>query len=662
MKIHSTLPKYLSLIVLLSIAITACSPGSAESAPEAEQDLERSFYTSLIEMEAQYGFNSVEAVELSDLSDDSLLDEGAIWQTSGAESQILGDVALKRGGGLWVEFSFDQPLDNADNALNFVLGAADESAQAYLSSDGLQLVKDGQPAGFSTFQEDLDWQPNVRYVMFLYPTDEGGLQARLWDVKDAGQVALLATDSGMFSDGDFKFDLKLGSAQSLTLYNLWKMVSTADQKEQAQTASVAFTAALADYQIQAAEPLTVLECEGRFAGQEGVFTWTENTNEHCNLSLRMGQALAFDFVLSKSAQSWSNMAYLMLDANLESMEMPVKNLGIPLANDRIVIKQDGQEFEGVGYSDGFELAAGQTYSALVLMNEEYEFQVQIWPADDPAARMTADVDLTNAPSTWLPVQGEEWVMGMWLADDQLVTISNMVRYSLEAGLQPGSQEQPAGENAESSQTENAGNSGESAQLPDWALGEAIPNLNEFFIENLAPYQQIDCDDLVFDTGTVEFSAAVENTTHNCRLDLPEGSGFIFEFVYNGDNAGGEGDHLLDFAFVNGTDDNEKLIRYTPLINDVILKDKDRSFDGSVEGQINWETGRRYTLVFISSAGKYVYLWPSDDPQQKVAVNVDSGEWDMNFGATDSSRKWNLRIWLAAGMELQMQNFYQFEAH
>lgn len=654
MKIHNALPKYFSLIMLLSLFFTACA-GSTEPAPETEQDLERSFFTSLIEMEAQYGFSSVEAVALSGLSDDSLLDEGAIWQMTGEEPGALGDVTLKRGKGLWIEFSFGQPLDNADNALNFVMESVDGSAQAYLSSDGLQFVKDGQPAGFSTFQEDFGWQPNVRYVMFLYSTDAGGLQTRLWDVGDAGQVALLTTDPGLFSDGDFKFDLKLGSVQSLKLYNLWKMVSTPDQKEQAQTASDAFTAALADYQIQETEPLAVLECDGRSIGGEGVFTWTENSNEHCNLSLQMGQALAFDFVLSKSAQSWSNMAYLMLDANLESMEMPVKNLGIPLANDRIVIKQDGQEFDGIDYSGGFELAADETYSVLVLMNEEYEIRIQIWPADDPDMRMTAVVDDSNAPSTWLPVQGEEWVMGMWLAEDQQVTVSNLYRYILQDKAQE--------ENAESSQTENAGNSGESAQLPDWALGEAIPNLNEFFIENMSHYEQISCDDLSFDTGTVEFSVAAENITHECRLDLPEGSGFIFEFVYNGDNLPDGDAHLLDFAFVNGiNDDDEKLIRYMPLINDVTIKSKDQSFDDNVvDGQINWETGKRYTMVFISSAGKYVYIWPSEDPQQ-VMFNIDSGEWDMKFGVSDSSRKWDLRIWLAAGVGLQMQNFYQFEAH
>jgi hypothetical protein len=64
---------------------------------------------------------------------------------------------------------------------------------------------------------------------------------------------------------------------------------------------------------------------------------------------------------------------------------------------------------------------------------------------------------------------------------------------------------------------------------------------------------------------------------------------------------------------------------------------------------------------IPSFNKYIYVWPSGNPQQTLQINIDSGEWESYFGADDPQEPWQLRIWTAAGIKLQMQNIYRFTA-
>ena len=97
-------------------------------------------------------------------------------------------------------------------------------------------------------------------------------------------------------------------------------------------------------------------------------------------------------------------AIMMLDANLEVSDMPVKNLGLTLANDKAIVKQEYEELGSYAYADGFELEAGVAYSALILMNEQNGFEIQIWPADNPDMRMTVVLDSSNVPPDWLPVK------------------------------------------------------------------------------------------------------------------------------------------------------------------------------------------------------------------------------------------------------------------
>jgi hypothetical protein len=210
-------------------------------------------------------------------------------------------------------------------------------------------------------------------------------------------------------------------------------------------------------------------------------------------------------------------------------------------------------------------------------------------------------------------------------------------------------------------TSNAGE--EIAGEAEWVETGNIPNLGDFYITDLTPYDQINCDDEFKSTAAlIEFPIVAEDFTHECQIDITQNIGIIYEFTYDGERAAQQDAHFLDFAISNGEGEGQKVIRFIPGKNDLILKSNDQFVDNyRMEGQINWEPGRRYTMIFIPSFNKYVYVWPSGNPQQTLQVNIDSGEWEGYFGADDPQEPWQLRVWAAAGIKLQMQNIYRFTA-
>jgi len=141
---------------------------------------------------------------------------------------------------------------------------------------------------------------------------------------------------------------------------------------------------------------------------------------------------------------------------------------------------------------------------------------------------------------------------------------------------------------------------------------------------------------------------------------PEGSGLIFEFEYNGENAGQLDTHRLDLAFALGEREQQKVIRYMPGSNELTMKMGDiYADDMPMQGAIDWEPGKRYTMVFISVYDKYIFIWPSNDPQQVLSAVINGGDWVSYFGEDDPAQNWQLRLWVGAGMNVKLFNAYNF---
>ena len=554
---------------------------------------------------------------------------------------------------------FTQSLDNANNVLYFVIQPSG-TMQAFLSKDGLQVLQDGQPLASYAFNETSDWQAGTPYVMFLHRTAAGGLEVSVWDPQDPSRIALLKAEDDILSSGAAQVGFKLAGEQTLIIHDLWTLIYTPDAETAAQAAldaQAAVASILEGYQITETNVVDVLDCDGHVAGEAGAFSWDANANEHCDLNLQTGQALAFDFTLSESVDEWAHVAYVMLDANMDDIQMPTKSLGIPLANDKVVVKQDGEESPSVPYSNGFELSAGVPYSALVVMNAYSEFEISIWPEGDPDLRLSAVINGNNVPSTWLPVEGEQWRFGMWTAEDQQVSITNLVRYTL---TEVGSADR-VGSQAEEAVVVN---DGPAADQADWAATGEIPNLGEFFIENIHPYGQLDCSDIALSAdGGMDFPADTGDTTYECQIDLQEGSGFIFEFTYSSVEPAPQDAHLYDFAFATGEDESQRLIRYMPSEYALSIKKGGETIGEFQDGNaVTFEPGKNYTLVFIPSSNKYIYIWPSENPDQCLSEDISISEWMDFFGEEADPGDWRLRTWVAAGVKLQMRNIYRFEAH
>ena len=609
------------------------------------------FYTQLAALQSLYGFTAMDKVEFDrECVDFASMEDGSL--------QLLTDLALNDRGGLLLQFSFTQSLDSADNALFFVIQPAG-TKQAFISRDGLQVLQDGQPLASYAFSETPDWQPGTPYVMFLHRTAAGGVEVSVWDSAQPAWIALLKADDDILGSDTAQVGLKLTGEQTLTIHDLWTLIYTPDAETAAQAAldaQAAVASILEGYQITEANVVDALDCDGRVAGEAGAFSWDANANEHCDLSLQTGQALAFDFTLSKSADEWAHMAYVMLDANMDDIQMPTKSLGIPLANDKVVARQDGEESPSVPYSNGFELSADVPYSALVVMNAYSEFEISIWPEGDPDLRLSAVINGNNVPSTWLPVEGEQWRFGIWTAEDQQVSITNLVRYTLTV-------EDSAGQVVSQSEEAVVINNEPAADQPDWMETGMIPNLGEFYIENIHPYGQLDCNDIALSAdGGMDFPANTGDTTYECQMDLQEGSGVILEFTYTISEHAPQDAHLYDFAFATGENESQRLIRYMPNGYTLFLKKGDEIIsEFQVGNKVTLEPGKKFTLVFIPSANKYFYIWPSENPDQCISEDISIDEWQNYFDGDDPGA-WQLRTWVAAGVELQLNNIYQFEAH
>ena len=131
-------------------------------------------------------------------------------------------------------------------------------------------------------------------------------------------------------------------------------------------------------------------------------------------------------------------------------------------------------------------------------------------------------------------------------------ISNLYRFSLKDIAQ--------GENSDSPTEEAASNdSAEIAGTAEWVETGNIPNLGDFYITGLTPYDQINCDDEFKSTAAlIEFPIVAEDFTHECQIDITQNIGIIYEFTYDGERAAQQDAHFLDFAISNGEGEERKL--------------------------------------------------------------------------------------------------------
>jgi hypothetical protein len=581
----------------------------------------------------------------------------------------LCQLSIQMGQALTFDFTLSEPVDQWEDIAYVVLEAnrADnqmptKSLGVPLANDRLMLEEDGDEFDKNEYGEiiytpDLEISAGVLYSASIAMNPDHEFEIAIWPADDPESRITAeihpedVPSTWLPVEGEqWQFGIWIVENQQVTISNLVRYTLTA----KGSTGQTVFQAEeLEGYQITETKVVDVLDCDGHAPGEAGAFSWDANANEHCDLSLQTGQALAFDFTLSKSADEWAHMAYMMLDANIDDIQMPTKSLGIPLANDKVVVKQDGEESPSIPYSNGFELTAGVPYSVLVVLNAFSEFEISIWPESDPDLRLSAVINGNNAPSTWLPVEGEQWRFGMWIAEDQQVSITNLVRYTLIAEGSTGQAGEAAVENNESA-----------ADQPEWAATGMIPNLGEFFIENIHPYGEIDCGgDALSANGRLDFPVNTGDITYECQIDLQEESGFIMEFVYSTAEPATQDAHLYDFAFVTGEGESQRLIRFDPNGNTLYIK-KGSEVIGEFpdRNQVTFEPGISYTMVFIPAANKYIYIWPSENPDQRISEDINNDEWKDFFGEGADPGAWQLRTWIAAGVELQIRNIYQFEAH
>ena len=662
--------KILTLIVLSNLLLAGCSSAAQPAEPQLAADPVQAFFTDLSVLQTVYDFSAIEEVYLSAGADTIVSEDGVQWQAQDGEVQPVDGVTLNNGEGIFLTFSFSQSLDETDDALYFELEplTGDETAQqAFISSDGLMLLKEGLPAGNVAFQDGLDWQTGSSYAMFIMVTQAGGLEVRLWDEGQPEKLALLTSDQTFFAGDAAQFGLKVSGAQTLTIHSMWRLLYDGDAGTSVKTAQTdkgqdqvaeAKPAELNGYPVISMASLDTMMCEDEPVGENGVFSWGANYNGHCDQRLKMGEALAFDFALANPAESWPKVAFIMLDANMEGTDMPLKGLGIPLANDKVVAKLDGKEIATIEYSDGFELEAGMTYSMLIIMTDDNYFKIEIWPKDNPEMRMNAFLTDDQINPDWLPVEEEQWAFGLWIAEQQQVTITNLVHYTLgDAALDTAAREEAS---SEASAANSQGDQPEPLD-PDWVAEGVIPNLNDFFIPEITPYSDIECgDELVYQNRILNLPIENETNTYQCQTEVPERTGLIFEFDYSGENANQIDTHLWDIAFALGEGEQQKIIRYMPGDSKLTLKmGPDYAEDVPMQGAINWEPGKRYTVVFIPTDDKYIFIWPSDDPQQVLSAVVSGLDWKNSFGVDDPNQNWQLRLWVGSGIDMKIVNIFSF---
>jgi hypothetical protein len=289
------------------------------------------------------------------------------------------------------------------------------------------------------------------------------------------------------------------------------------------------------------------------------------------------------------------------------------------------------------------------------MGADGEIDIQIWPSGQADQRMTAQLTSQNVPSTWIPQEDENWQMGVWVSENQQITLSNLSRFTLGAAAQDSMES--SGETAGSALEEGA------ADPESWQVTGEIPNLGEFFISDLSAYDSLTCNDTVFASNTIDLPAQGDQISTECQIDLPnEGQGWITEFTFQGGNASEDVPHFVDFAFINRDGDRQHLLRFTPHSNDVSIKLDDQYLDSlPLEGDLDWVAGKSYTLVFISQYAKYFFVWPSDDPTNKATLVISGDRLRESFGDFQPDALWQLRIWQGDGVDVRLDNIYHFSA-
>ncbi len=597
----------------------------------------------------------LESIDLS--GNDSFLaaENGFIWQSAAGAADWLSEFELKQGDGLAIEFSFTQLPDTADAGWAFSLAPLNgESSALRFNTDGLSARMDGQQESSVAFEPAPDWQPDVHYTAFLHLNTAGGLDLRLWAVDQPDPIHTASLPEA--AAGPFNLAIESGSSQTLIVYRIWKLENTVSAKAQTQASQETFASMLADYTIRDTETVEQLNCADKLVGEDGTFTWEARANQHCDLFLQPGQALAFDFVLAQPARDWPGVVYLMLDANLENSNMPVKSLGVTLANAEVVAKLDHQEVASVPYQNSFEFQPGQSYSALILMGMDGEIDIQIWPSGQPDQRMTARLNGENVPSTWIPLENEDWQMGVWVSENQQITLSNLSRFSLAAAAKDSLKND--GETGAATSEENE------TDLESWPATGVIPNLGEFFVSDLSAYDSLSCNDMVFASNAIDLPAQSDQISSECQINLSnDGQSWITEFTFQGGDSSEDVPHLLDFALINRDDGRQRLLRYTPHFNDVSIKVDDQYLDAiTLDGELDWVAGKSYTLVIISQYDKYFFVWPSDDPSNKAALVISGDLLREYFGEFQPDALWQLRIWQGAGVDVRLDNMYRFSAN
>ena len=661
MKITHCTMRGISSLVLMTLLLAAC--GTAAGDPKSAAGMaavEPDFFSALNAFQARYNFSAINMVDLGGFASFRVEEAGFLLQGAADEPTWLPDIVLQPGDGLAVAFSFS----DGNNQWAFVLEpAAEDSTLLRFTPEGLGAQLGDQAQLMAEYSAPPNWQVETRYVAFLHFNDLGGLDLSVWPDDQPKQVTTASLTQ--VSDTSYTLGMEVAAGQDLTIYSIIDLSGGTQKAAQAVmddvpesemdsgTLSAEIVAALGDVPIVDTQAIRELQCNGQASGAEGVFTWGSGTNANCDLTLQMGQGLTFDFTLSQPVQEWANMAYLMLNANMKNSEMPTKKLGIPLANDHIEIKQDDETFDGVSFQDGFELQIGVTYSALILMNEQAEFDIRIWPAGQSDQAMTAKLGEANVPSTWRPVENEDWVFGMWVNENQQVRISRLYHFILDAGSATAESHSPDQPAAAEPVDENS-----------WAATGEIPNLSEFYISDLVPYDGLTCGETLFTSNSMDLPAWGDSLSSECQIDLTnEGQGWITEFTFQGGNTSEDVPHLVDFAFINREGDHQHLLRYTPHFNDVGIKLDDQYLDEvAMEGELNWVAGKSYTLVFISQYNKYFFVWPSDDPSNKAKLVISGDRLREYFGDFQSDALWQLRIWQGAGVDLKLENMYHFSAY
>lgn len=660
-KVHRTL-RWISSLILMTLFLSACgtateAPTSAAGAAAVEPD----FFSVLDAFQARYNFGAINLVDLGRYASFQAEDTGFLLQGAADEPVWLSDIVLRPGDGLAVAFSFS----DGDSPWAFVLKpAAEGSTLLRFAPEGLSAQLGDQAQLMAEYSAPLDWQVETRYVAYLYFNDMGGLDLSVWP---DGQLQQVTTASlTQVSDTSYTLGMQAPTGQDLTVYSIRDFLGGVQKVAQAVTEdapvsetesgalSAEVAAVLGDVGIVDTLTIRELQCNGQTSGVEGVFTWGSGTNANCDLALRMGQGLAFDFTLSQPVQEWANMAYLMLNANMEDSDMPTKKLGVPLANDHVEIKQDDETFDGVSFQNGFELQAGVTYSALILMNEFAEFEIRIWPAGQPDQAMTAKLGEANVPSTWRPVENEDWVFGMWVNENQQVTLSHLFRITL------------GGDQVSAAADVSTEPDSEPVAEESWMATGVIPNLNDFYISDFTPYSAITCADTVFNENAFSITAEADPLSYECQLDLAYAEqGVIMEFVYQGGENTPSDSVYFNTALVNEDGGIQRIIRYNLFNNELQIKKDGQYLDldegVQTQGSVEWTPGRRYTLLIVTSFDKLFFLWPSDDPSQLMTATITGQALYQAFGEIDSQSLWQMRNWQDAGVDLKFENMYHFGA-